>query len=647
MCGIAGYYIHDSWIDSAVDLIRMTRALRHRGPDDEGFVLIDTDQGREINASGRESDPYIRDRLPLLDDRAESFVHNLALSHRRYSIIDLSPSGHQPMWDNQSKVCVSFNGEVYNYIELREELEQAGHQFSTQSDTEVLLKGYIEWGTGVFPKLNGPWALALYDKNKKQVLLSRDRIGKMPLYYAVRGNQLYWASEIKAILQTQPILSTSIREQAIDDFVIHGWRDLDGTFWEDIHDFPPASYAWIQNDLSLSIHSYWQLPETRLTADEISIPEAQSKLHDALSDAVRIRLRSDIPMAFELSGGMDSSSLVALATRHSDQQLTAYTIQFSEAGANEEPFARSVADLYSSKINYKIIQPGPDDFWQEANDFIWLEEEPFHSPNLFTNYNLRKSIKKDGAGVLINGAGGDEVLAGYSGEYFVPYLRYLFHQGKIPSLVWELMSYSETSFSRFILKWIKKTSAFRPAAGNGAAPEEFLKDIYLKGSSVRTRNPKSNSFSKRMKENMTHRMMNYWLRAGNKATYGIPVEPRFPFLDHRVVELGFILPPEYLIHHGWHKWILRETTKDILPKKVVWRRKKMGFPFPMTEWLIKSKPIIQKNLSDVDCPYLNVFQLIRSYDDLLTRDPNLLWRLIIFSLWWKRVVQNNAVISRV
>ena len=142
-------------------------------------------------------------------------------------------------------------------------------------------------------------------------------------------------------------------------------------------------------------------------------------------------------------------------------------------------------------------------------------------------------------------------------------------------------------------------------------------------------------------------MMNYWLRSGNKATYGIPVEPRLPFLDHRVVELGFTLPPEYLIRHGWHKWILRETTKDILPKKVAWRRKKMGFPFPITEWLINSKPIIQKNLSDVDCPYLNVFQLIRSYDDLLTQDPNLLWRLIIFSLWWKRVVQNNAVISRV
>ena len=643
MCGIAGYYSHESKVDSAVDLIRMTRALRHRGPDDEGFVLINTDEGKQLNASGRESDPHIRDRLPLLDNRAEGFLHNLALSHRRYSIIDLSPSGHQPMWDPQSKVCVSFNGEVYNYIELRDELEQAGHQFSTQSDTEVLLKGYIEWGTGVFPKLIGSWALALYDKNKKKVLLSRDRIGKMPLYYAVRGNQLYWASELKAILQTQPTLSTSIREQAIDDFVIHGWRDLDGTFWEDIHDFPPASYAWIQNDLSLSIHSYWQLPETRLTTDEISIQEAQSKLHDALSDAVRIRLRSDIPMAFELSGGMDSSSLVALATRHSDQKLTAYTIQFSEADSNEEPFARAVADRYPDKINYQVIKPGATDFWLEANAFIWLEEEPFHSPNLFTNYNLRKSIKKDGVGVLINGAGGDEVLAGYSAEYFIPYLRYLLHQGKPGSLINELLSYSETSLSSLILKWIKRASRMWSISKNGNNVNGILKKIYAPGAHVKNRSPKSASFSDRAKENMTHRMMNYWLRSGNKATYGIPIEPRLPFLDHRVVELGFTLPPEYLIRDGWHKWILRETTKDILPKKVVWRKQKMGFPFPMTQWLIHSKPIIKKNLSDVDCPYLNISQLFHSYDDLQAQNPNMLWRLIIFGLWWKRLIQNDEV----
>jgi asparagine synthase (glutamine-hydrolysing) len=630
-------------IHSAVDLIRMARSIRHRGPDDEGFALIDTATGKEWNASGRESNPVVRENLPVLDDRTESFPHNLALSHRRYSIVDLSPSGHQPMWDSRSEVCVSFNGEIYNYIELREELGKVGHRFSTNTDTEVLLKGYIEWGTDVFQKLTGPWALALYDKNKKKVLLSRDRIGKMPLYYAVRGNQLYWASEIKAILQAQPAFTMSIREQAIDDFLIHGWRDIDGTFWKDIHDFPPASYAWVENELTLSIHPFWQLPETRLNTNEISIPEARSKLQDTLSDAVRIRLRSDIPVAFELSGGMDSSSLVALATGHSKQPLDTYTVRFSEAGANEEPFARMVADLYSDNINYKVIQPGPNDFWQGANNFIWLQEEPFHSPNVFTTHNLRKLIKNDGAGVLINGAGGDEVFAGYSAEYFIPYLRYLFHKGKLHSVIRELMSYSETTISRFMLKRIKNAFTLRPPKDNGASTNQILKDIYLKGSNVQTRAPKSILFSNRMKENMTHRMMNYWLRVGNKSTYGIPLEPRLPFLDHRIVELGFTLPPEYLIHHGWHKWILREATKKILPKGVVWRKQKMGFPFPMAEWLATSKPIAQKLLMDVECPYFNFSKLPHSYDDLLVKNPNILWRLIILGLWWKRVIQNDTV----
>jgi asparagine synthase (glutamine-hydrolysing) len=547
------------------------------------------------------------------------------------------------MWDSQSQTCVSFNGEIYNFIELREELEKSGHHFSTKSDTEVLLKGYIEWGTNLFPKINGTWALALYDKNKNQVLLSRDRIGKMPLYYMVQGEYFYWASEIKALLQIHSTNASSIREQAVDDFLLHGWRDLDGTFWKNIQDFPPASYARIEKDLSLSIQPYWQLPKTRLTSDEISIPEAKSKLHDTLDDAVRIRLRSDIPMALELSGGMDSSALVALATRHSEQKLTTYTVKFPEAGANEEPFARSVAEFYSGKINYRVIQPGSDDFWQGANDFIWLQEEPFHSPNIFTIHNFRKTIKKDGAGVLITGAGGDEIFAGYYGEYFIPYLRYLFHQGKLGKVINELWSHSEISLSRLLLKRIKRALAFGTHSSSENNANQISKYIYTPGARVKTRAPKSNSFFERTRENMTNRMMNYWLRAGNKSTYGIPIEPRVPFLDPRVVELGFTLPPEYLIRNGWQKWILRETTKDILPKNVVWRKNKMGFPFPITEWLVTSKPIILKNLSDVDCPYLNVSQLIRSYDNLLMQDPNMLWRFIAFSLWWKKMVQNNAI----
>ena len=261
MCGIAGYYINGFQSNSAVDLIRMTRVLRHRGPDDEGFVLINTHNGKKLDASGRESDPKVREQFPQLDNHAEGSPHNIALGHRRYSIIDLSPSGHQPMWDSQSQTCVSFNGEIYNFIELREELEKSGHHFSTKSDTEVLLKGYIEWGTNLFPKINGTWALALYDKNKNQVLLSRDRIGKMPLYYMIQGEYFYWASEIKALLQIHSTKASSIREQAVDDFLLHGWRDLDGTFWKNIQDFPPASYAWIEKDLSLSIQPYWQLPK--------------------------------------------------------------------------------------------------------------------------------------------------------------------------------------------------------------------------------------------------------------------------------------------------------------------------------------------------------------------------------------------------
>src|SRR6185295_17376344 len=327
MCGIAGYYSREQSETGVRKILSALGTIAHRGPDDQGIVLVNTDSGKFLNCSTRASDSRIREILPEAQSEGGEFIHHLAFAHCRYSIVDLTPAGHQPMWDATGRVCVIFNGEIYNYLELRQELENVGRIFLTRSDTEVLLVGYLEWGTEVFRRLNGQWAVALYETRSRKLLFSRDRLGKVPLYYAVRNNRLFWASEIKAILEAVGGDAFQVRAQAVDDYVVEGWRDRNGTFWEGINDFPSACFAWVNADLSLDVSRYWQLPSNRLGTRSISTGEAAEQLRELLLDAIRLRVRADVPVAFELSGGMDSSSLVALAAQNIRARLTTYSIE--------------------------------------------------------------------------------------------------------------------------------------------------------------------------------------------------------------------------------------------------------------------------------------------------------------------------------
>lgn len=645
MCGIAGYYSLDAPLAGTGRLLEMLGTIAHRGPDDQGLLLVDAIAGKAMNCATPSSDLRIREVMPDAGS-ARNFSHQLAFAHCRYSIVDLTPGGHQPMWDKRGLVCVSFNGEIYNYVELRDELENRGRTFRTKSDTEVLLEGYLEWGTELFQRLNGQWALSLYESRTRKLLLARDRLGKVPLYYAVRDGRLYWASEIKAILAACGPNAFPVRSQAVDDYVVEGWRDRDGTFWEGIEDFPPASFAWANPDGGLEIHRFWELVSERMGTADISPEEAARRVGDILVEAIRIRVRADVPVAFELSGGMDSSSLVALAAQSLPDRLTSYTVEFSDPKYNEAPYAKAVVERFQGKVEYRALKPGHDDFWRDANQFIWMEEEPFHAPNLHTNQSLRRQMRADGSKVVISGAAGDEVLAGYAGEYFAPYLLYLLAKADVRRFMLEAkantgyppsfrntvdlsMGLALPEFWKSLLRW--------RSGENG-----FLNKCYVAPSGVRQRPSGPRTFSARMRANMGHAKMNYWLRSANKSNFGIPIEPRAPFLDYRFVDFAFSLPPEYLIRDGWHKWILRKAMTGVLPEQVLWRRTKMGFPFPISDWLIASRQQIISNLENSN-PYLNVAAIDDRYDVFARTNPFALWRLVSLGLWWRRVVEGRPL----
>jgi asparagine synthase (glutamine-hydrolysing) len=653
MCGITGYFLAKAK-PGVSPVVKMSAAIAHRGPDDEGFLLADVLACRAHTFSSIRSPSVVQNQWPVLKDGVEVPPHQLAMSQVRYSIIDLSPGGHQPMWSACRNFCLTFNGEIYNFIELREELGKLGHEFRTTSDTEVLLNGYIAWGERVFHRLNGFFAVAIYDIKRKAVLLARDRLGKAHLYFTNRiGDSFYWASEIKALLAAGCVDNSSIDIASVADYILFNRRDRGGTFWRDVQDFPPGHYAWIDALCIFDPVRYWALPATRLTINDIGAEEASTGLADILTDALNLRLRADVPIGFELSGGMDSSALVGLAAGRLQRRIKTYTIEFEEAHSNEEPYAHAVANRYPNHIEYQVIKPPKDEFWLEANDFVWLQEEPFHAPNLHTNQRLRRQIKADGAHVVITGAAGDEMLAGYAGDYQGPYLRHLLGSANVSGFLSELLANTEVKPMHAIkglivdMFWSQEQRALagKRRLGELQLLTKILAPAIFSATLNNPSTPGENSFHGRTAANMTHRLMNYWLRSGAKSDYGIPIESRAPFLDFRVVEFCTQLPPEYLIHNGWHKHVLRKAVEPYLPPEVVWRRNKMGFPFPYREWLLKSRRIAEKNIADVDCPYISVRSLLENYDRMVSIAPVTLWRLLSVLLWWRRVVEQRSIHS--
>lgn len=649
MCGISGYLVN-SRQESAKNLVAMSGAIGQRGPDDEGFMFADIELLSDITFASPRSPLAISQIWPTLPSSHIVPYHQIGMAQVRYSIIDLSPGGHQPMWSTCGNVCLTFNGEIYNYIELRQKLLDYGFSFKTQSDTEVLLLSYLAWGEAAFSQLNGFFAIAIYDKRHQAILLARDRLGKAHLYLTRHSDHsVYWASEIKALLAIGCINRKNINLTAIADFVFFNHRDWNGTFWADVEDFPPGHFAWINLTQPYSPCCYWRLPSKRWKSEDLSRMQAVKGLTDLLGDALCLRLRADVPVGFELSGGMDSSALVGLTAGLLGKKFPVYTIRFNESYANEEPFARMVADYYPDQIDYRVIEPKKSDFWEEANIFVWTQEEPFHSPNLQTNQSLRKIIKSDGMYVVITGAAGDEMLAGYAGDYLGPFLRYLLRNKGFNLFCLELFRNKEISAPNAIIKLLldlnfseeSQTILIKKLKGEFGLLKSILSRSIITAPLRSPATIDESSFHGRTAANMTYRLMNYWLRSGFKSDYGIPIETRAPFLDYRVVEYCTQLPPEYLITNGWHKHILRLVSEKYLPPNVVWRQKKMGFPFPYREWLVASRAIAEKNVRDTDCPFVNINELFLKYDNLVKTAPMTLWRLLSLLLWWKRVIENQ------
>lgn len=636
MCGIAGIVdLTGAALDPAL-LKSMTDAIHYRGPDDEGYVLINQATSRYQAYSGPASPESVRAVHPPIA-AAGDFPANIGLAHRRFSIIDLSAGGHQPLFSRDGTCCVVFNGEIYNYVELREELEKLGITFRSTSDTEVLLEAYRFWGTDCFDRFNGFWAVALYDFGKRRLILSRDRLGKKPLYWTQYGSHLYFASEIKSLLRVPSVRnSRKVNEEAAWHWCVDGRRDLENsTLFDGIHSLPAACWTVVDQNFPNGIRIFWEVPRERLRESDISIPEAALKVRESLDDAVRIRLRADVPLALELSGGLDSSTILALAARHHPGRITTYTVKFADPQWDEEPYARSVASRYNT--DYRVLEPGMGGFWQGIAAFTELQEEPYHSPNMQTSQEIWSLMRAAGTKVTLTGAAGDEMFGGYARYYWKAQQENLTH-GRLVQFIDNAMHWTERQHSlTTIAKEMIGMLGLRPLVRRVKSAIPALENQSIRNLPTPGKQHYAATLTEWLREEIVNTQIPYWLRSGEKNYMGMPFEARCPFLDYRVVEIATRMPTTYLIRHGWHKWILRKAMEDSLPADVVWRRVKMGFPYPYERFFATYRGIIDVILREARNPYIDFSRHERLRTD---------WNALSFILWYEFFINDNLPLFR-
>jgi asparagine synthase (glutamine-hydrolysing) len=590
MCGIAGIYQPGGKVRPE-EILGMTRAIRHRGPDDEGYLLATVSTGEAVPWGGEDTPAGVyaamfpfSPKAPL--SQGESSAADLAFGHRRLSIIDLSPAGHQPMCDDEGRSWIVYNGEVYNYIEIRSELETLGHRFRTASDTEVILRAYREWGPACLGRLNGMWGLCIWDVPARKLFCARDRLGIKPFYYTLAGGRFAFASEIGALLELR--LPREADDGLLWDFLRYGLVEhTAGSCFAGLRKLAPGH--WLEVDASLSLREgcYWEvLPAEELQSDR---PDSEwaSRFRDLMESAVSLRLRSDVPVGSCLSGGLDSSSIVCLAARHlaaggGGHRMQTFSACFEDRRFDEREYAAPVIDSTGAEPN--LIFPSGEGLRAALERLLAHQGEPFAAPGVYSQWEVFRAARAKRVPVLLDGQGADEQLAGYR-KFLYFYLQELWRRRRLGRLAREALFHVT---SAEVLRTTSPSSGLRYLGGKlgfldpgkglwataQADPGRTRPDFGLGG-----------GLGGRFRKDLSTFSLPALLRYEDRNSMAHSVESRLPFLDYRVVEFLATVPFAMKIRDGWTKYILRQALKGILPERVRRRKSKLGFSTPEDEWM--------------------------------------------------------------
>jgi asparagine synthase (glutamine-hydrolysing) len=615
MCGIAGLIKKDNF-ESAL-LSKITNSVKHRGPDNIGIYKDNT----------------------------------LGLGHRRLSIVDLSPTGHQPMASNDGNFILVFNGEIYNHNDLRNELDLKPSIYRGTSDSETILNAYQKWGIEALVKLNGVFALAIYDKAKQKLILARDRFGVKPLYYHCDDNQLVFGSEIKTILECG--VNPKLNYQSLHEFLYYGYAMKERTMYDQIFKLLPGHYFEIDiSTLKIESGIFWKqedlLPETK----NVSEKEAISTTRTLLENAVSRQLMSDVPVGVFLSGGVDSSAVTAFASKHYNGKLSSFSAGFDfDDGHNELPLAKKIADKFQTNHHEIFIQGG--DLDDLIVTLVHHHDEPFSDAANIPLYLMTQEVKSS-CKVILQGDGGDEIFGGYPRYSILEnYKLYSFGLGIL------------SNFERFIpINFVKeKVERFKFLANKAdegivlaklltlEKEESNLTQLIL-NDTLKNYDPFTyfKELSNRFKNLSSINQKMLWidtkiilpdqfLEKVDKSTMANAVEVRVPFLDNELTSFAMSLPSSLKVKNGKKKYLLKKALEGTVPNEVLYGPKK-GFGVPYSNWI--KKPLYQFMVDRIHSPYIRNLNLLNytHIDQMMYEHKNnikyhgfMLWKILNLCIW--------------
>ena len=548
MCGIAGIYNLNQSQVSLTNLKKMTDVISHRGPDGEGHWL---------NTNG-----------------------NIGFGHRRLSIIDLSENGKQPMHYADGRYTITFNGEIYNYIELKNDLKLKGYQFVSDSDTEVILALYDLKKETCLQDLDGMFSFAIWDEKLQTLFCARDRFGEKPFHYFKNNNVFVFASEIKQFWTIG--IEKKVNQEKLLAYaktgVLENSNQIAETFYHSIQKLDAAHYLMIDADKNIIIQKYWDI-ETTSNPFNGTLEQAAEMFLQLFTDSIRLRLRSDVSVGSSLSGGLDSSSIVMLIDdlKGNEVKQNTFSARFKNFSKDEGNHIESVVKACKN-LSVHYTWPDKDYFEKVFDKVAYYQDEPFASASIVAQYSVMDLSKKNNITVLLDGQGADEYLAGYL-PYYHTYLNQLFYSN--PKMF-------QTEKSNYIA--LHELS--NPYMDISRTETTRMKLGRLRRKFLRQNLPYKNALELVLKEDTTVKGLKELLRYADRNSMAHSIEVRLPFLSHKLVEFVFSLPDEFKLNSGWTKFVLRKAMDKILPPSICWRIDKIGYEPPQDLW-IKSDKFIQ------------------------------------------------------
>ncbi len=652
MCGICGEIDFSNRV-RVEPIERMCKVLTHRGPDDEGVIFIKGNQYFEKKAALG---------FPIGENGFE-----VSLGHRRLSIIDLSEAAHQPMANEDGTIWIVFNGEIYNFQEIREKLKKNGHSFKSRSDTEVILHAYEEWDVDCLKAFRGMFAFAIWDSRLQRLFMARDRLGKKPLVYFCQNGHFGFASEIKALLHV-PGIGKRVNENAIHHYLTYQYVPSPDTIFERIKKLPPAHYLLYDRRGTLKVERYWKLHFNSSHQIDTDAEELKDRIRTELEESVKLRLISDVPLGAFLSGGIDSSLVVGIMAKLSGRPVKTFSIGFEEKEFDELSYARVVSNYFATEHHEFIVKP---DAIEILPKLVWHYNEPFADSSAIPTYYVA-NLTKDFVKVVLTGDAGDENFAGYP-----RYLRNKWvtsfteipeklRKGFFPKLLRALSSlhleekrlnrlsdFIESLSTEQARNYAEQIKIFNTKERDGIYTEDFRKKVEKIDPLDFLLRKFGESGTGDPLEQLLYVDINSYLPEDllvkvDIATMANSLEARVPFLDHKFMELVAKIPSRLKLKGTKSKFILKAALKDLLPN-IILDRKKMGFGVPISRWFRNELRdyayeilLDGRTLSRGYFKRQGVERLLNDHMDLRYDHSIRIWALLFLEIWFRVFIEGEG-----